>query len=80
MTVKGFFKVLIKGAVCLHQNKVDTKPQAQSNFDVTSFRRKQISKNFIMGTYHRTDQPTDQLTDRPSDGRTKRVIEVLLHA
>jgi hypothetical protein len=25
------------------QNKVDTKPQAQSNFDVTSFRRKQIS-------------------------------------
>jgi hypothetical protein len=31
-------------------NKVDNKPQAQSNFDVTSFRRTQISQIFVVGT------------------------------
>jgi hypothetical protein len=31
-------------------NKVDTKPQAQSKFDVTSFQRKQISQKFMVGT------------------------------
>jgi hypothetical protein len=33
-----------------YQNKVDAKPQARSNFDVTSFRRKQILQNLIVGT------------------------------
>jgi hypothetical protein len=39
--------------------KLNTKPQARSNLDVTSFRRKQISQNFIVGT----DGQTDGLTD-----------------
>jgi hypothetical protein len=66
------------------KNKVDTKPQARSNFDVTSFQRKQISQNFIVGADHRTDgrrdKRTDRQTDRWTDGRTDGVIEALLRA
>jgi hypothetical protein len=40
-------------------NKVDTKPQARSNCDVTSFRCKQISQNLIMGTDGQTYEQTD---------------------
>jgi hypothetical protein len=39
----------------MDQIKVDTKPQAQSNFDLGSFQRKQISQNFIVGTDHQTN-------------------------
>jgi hypothetical protein len=40
-------------------------PQARSNCHVTSFRSKQISQNFIVGT--------DGPTDRRTDGRTNAV-------
>jgi hypothetical protein len=46
------------------KNNVDTKPQARINFDVTSFRRKQVLQNFIVGT----DGPTDGWTDGRMDG------------
>ena len=51
------------------KNKVGTKPQARSNFDVTSFRRKQILQNFIAGTaeFHYGDRPTDGQTDGLSE-------------
>jgi hypothetical protein len=56
-------------------NKVDTKPQVQSKFDVTSFRRNQISQNFIVGTDdtsdHPSDYPSDHPSDHPSDGRSE---------
>jgi hypothetical protein len=45
-----FKKLIIKN----YLNKVDTKPQARNNFDVTSFQRKKILQNFIMGTDRRT--------------------------
>jgi hypothetical protein len=45
-------------------NKVDTKPQVRSNFDVTSFLRKQILQIFIVGT----DHPSNGRTNRPTDG------------
>jgi hypothetical protein len=45
------------------QNKVDTKPQARSNFDVTSFRRKQILQNFIVVTDHPSIHPSDGWTE-----------------
>jgi hypothetical protein len=52
-------------------NKVDTKPQARSIFDVTSFRSEQILKNLIVGTDGPSDRQRDQQTDRPSDGRSE---------
>jgi hypothetical protein len=56
----------------LFQNKVDTKPRARNFFDVTSFRRKQISQNFIEGT--------DGRTDGRNIRRTESVIQALLRA
>jgi hypothetical protein len=55
------------------KNKVDTKPQARSNFDVTSFRRKQILQNFIVGRDGWTDGRTDGWMDGRTDGQTDRV-------
>jgi hypothetical protein len=49
------------------ENKVVTKPQVQSNCDVTSFRHKQISQNFIVGTDQPMDGPTNGPTDQPSN-------------
>jgi hypothetical protein len=53
--------------IVLLRNKIDTKPQARSNFDVTSFRLKQISQNFIVETDGSTDGPTDGPTDEQSE-------------
>jgi hypothetical protein len=53
------------------KNKVDTKPQARSNFDVTSFRLKQISQNFIVGTDHPSKHPTDRVSYRGATSRLK---------
>jgi hypothetical protein len=56
---------------CSIFTKVDTKPQAQSNVDVTSFRRKQISQNFIIGTDGQTDGRMDRRMDGVTDGPTE---------
>jgi hypothetical protein len=58
-----------------HNNKVDTKPQARSNFDVTSFRRKQIFHNFIVGMDRPTDQPMDGVSYRGATSRLQKKQE-----
>jgi hypothetical protein len=62
----------------MKRNKVDTKPQAQSNFDVTSFQSQQILDDFIMGTKQNFIVGTDQWTDGVSyRGATLRLTRLI---